>query len=226
MKERIKKLLVLLYLLAKRAAQFLLKKFEDKNFTAWYANPNHENLRFEYDLGENSVVFDVGGYKGQWASDIFSMYICQVFIFEPVREFATNIKKRFSNNTKIKVFDYGLGGKTRSEEITLSADGSSIFRETKGVRETVRVVDVMEFISGHKINKIDLMKINIEGGEYELLERLIEASFVKNINNIQVQFHNIDASSEPRMIKIQSALQKTHQPTYQYKFVWENWTRK
>ena len=42
-------------------------------------NKKH-NLMANYDLNENSLIFDVGGYKGQGASDLF-LCIYQQFIF-------------------------------------------------------------------------------------------------------------------------------------------------
>ena len=50
----------------------------------------------------------------------------------------------------------------------------------------------MEFkkASDYIKGKIDLLKINIEGGEYEVLENLIENDLIKNIDNIQIQFHD------------------------------------
>ena len=67
------------------------------------------------------------------------------------------------------------------------------------------------------------MKINIEGAEYELLTRLIEVGLVKNIKNIQIQFHNFSCDSRVHMEEIQRVLGQTHRLTYQYEFVWENW---
>ena len=37
-----------------------------------------EKLRLDYNLNENSVVFDLGGYEVQWASDIFSKYLSSI----------------------------------------------------------------------------------------------------------------------------------------------------
>jgi hypothetical protein len=76
------------------------------------------------------------------------------------------------------------------------------------------------------VEKIDLIKINIEGGEYELLSRLIETGLIDKINNIQVQFHEVTSTSLSEMHIIQQSLSKTHKPTYQYEFVWENWVRR
>ncbi len=41
-----------------------------------------------------------------------------------------------------------------------------------------------------------------------------------------MQFHPIEDKSEDRMFDIQNALPITHEPTYQYKFIWENWKMK
>jgi len=63
-------------------------------------------------------------------------------------------------------------------------------------------------------------------GEYELLEKLIETGLIGIFENVQVQFHDVAPDSHSRMERIQKALGKTHTPTYQYEFVWENWTRR
>ena len=78
----------------------------------------------------------------------------------------------------------------------------------------------------YNIERIDLMKINIEGGEYDLLEHLIKTGWIDKIINIQVQFHDFVENAEARMLAIQNDLAKTHELTYQYKFVWENWRLK
>ena len=67
------------------------------------------------------------------------------------------------------------------------------------------------------------MKINIEGGEYDLLEDFIQSGEIKKIINIQVQFHYFITGAKTRMRKIQKSLRKTHVLTYQYPFIWENW---
>lgn len=196
--------------------------FADENFLSWSKNPDREKLRLVYDLNPDSIVFDLGGYEGQWASDIFSMYLCKVYVFEPIKKFADDIKKRFFKNSNIKVFNIGLGGATRDEKINLADNGSSIFGSSDS-REEIHIEDIFEFISKGDVKKIDLIKLNIEGSEYEVLERLIESGLVKNITDIQVQFHRVAPDSEIRMIAIQKSLSKTHKLTYQYKFVWENW---
>jgi FkbM family methyltransferase len=171
------------------------------------------------------LVFDLGGYQGQWTSDIFARYCCTIHIFEPVPIFAEKIAKRFAGNPKVYVHNFGLGKETCNVRLHLSADGSSVF--TKRSEETIliKIVKIDDFIRDNEVKFIDLIKINIEGGEYELLEHLLNSNYVENVNDIQVQFHDCVQDAQERMQAIQRQLEKTHHITYQYPFVWENWTR-
>lgn len=196
-----------------------------KTVRKWYADGGETHLRYDYDLTPESVVFDLGGYKGQWASDIFARYQSNIHVFEPVEAFAEQIERRFQKNNKIMVYPFGLGASTRMEEIHLSADGSSVWGASENT-EKIRIVDVQEWMTENKPGRIALMKINIEGGEFELLERMIEGGMTDSVENFQIQFHKIAEDSRSRMEQIQQVLGKTHRLTYQYDFVWENWALK
>lgn len=183
----------------------------------------HEKLRYEYNLDEYSIIFDLGGYEGQWTSEIFSRYCpAAVYVFEPVQEFAEAIQHRFRKNPRIHVFAYGLGSRDEQQHLSLSANSSSVFIEGPN-KETVTIKRADDFFKDHGISHIDLMKINIEGGEYDLLEHLLKTGFVRNIQNIQVQFHDFVPDARARMEAIQTELKKTHHTTYAHEFVWENW---
>lgn len=166
----------------------------------------------------------MGGYKGQWASDIYARFNCRVLVFEPVQSFADKIKRRFERNSNIEVFSLALGESSREEEIALSDDGTSLFAKSLST-ESIFFEDVTVFFKKHNIDSVDLMKINIEGGEYELMPSLLRSGLINKIKNIQIQFHNVSHDSECKMNMICNELSKTHRPTYQYKFVWENWVR-
>ena len=196
---------------------------KEKGVIPWFTAKGDTTLRLNYDLNENSIVFDLGGYMGQWTSDIFAKYCCTVYCFEPVRHFYEGIERRFAKNNKVKVYRFGLAGSNRTESISLLADGSSLYRGEKN--EGIQLVEFDQFMTQKGIEKIDLVKINIEGGEYELLEHLIEKKIVNRIDNIQVQFHDFVKDASERMEMIQRRLSETHAPTYQYEFVWENWRR-
>jgi FkbM family methyltransferase len=192
----------------------------------WFEDKGDETLRLNYPLNEDSVVFDVGGYKGEFARDIFCKYNSTIFIFEPITQFYKEIIKRFINNPKINTFNFGLGNGNYMAQISIEDDSSSLFKTGSNSKE-IEIRSFNDFIIEHNILNIALAKINIEGSEYDLLESMIEAGNITKIRNIQIQFHDfiIDNAFE-KMRSIQKKLSETHQLTYQYEFVWENWRLK
>ena len=198
----------------------LLSKY-DQQILHW-KQTEKEHLRIDYDLNSHSLVFDLGGYRGQWASDIFSKYQCSVYIFEPVTLYAKKIKERFKLNGKILVYYFGLSNANRFINLHLSEDGTSEFRNSGKVIKG-KLIDYVEFIKKERIKQIDLMKLNIEGGEYDLLDYMINSGCIPNVKNLQIQFHRFVPNAINRMQNIQSQLKKTHELTYQYEFIWENW---
>ncbi len=192
----------------------------------WHSIHGDTTLRFDYPLTHTSVIFDLGGYHAEWAIEMLARYNPEhIYIFEPVEEFFKYIQNRFKKNEKIHVFHFGLGAKNSTEKISVETASSSIYKADIGPKEEIEIVDIKNFFETKHIGNIDLMKINIEGGEYDLLDRLITTGLVGKIDNIQVQFHEFVPNAKERMQNIQKKLSKTHTPTYQYEFIWENWKR-
>jgi len=186
---------------------------------------NLENLR-DVEQSPNYVFEKVNILNENDIERIFSKYQPTIYVFEPVSDFYSNIIERFKHNPKVKVFPLGLGAENQFVPISIGADSSSIHRSIGDHKEIVRIVRAADFLEKENINYIHLMKINIEGGEYDLLDHLIDTGCVRRIENIQVQFHNFVPESQDRMSNLQARLAKTHIVTWQYEFVWENWRLK
>jgi FkbM family methyltransferase len=195
---------------------------QEKRVVHWFNVNGDKTYRLNYNLNQNSLVLDLGGYEGQWTSDIFSIYCCNIMIFEPVTQYAENIRQRFQKNPQITIYEFGLSNETKYETLSIKQDGSSIY-DKGGKLCQIYLIKAIDFFKNNNVNYVDLMKINIEGGEYDLLDHLLDTNLVESINNIQVQFHDFVPDAESRMKKIQSRLEITHYLTYQYPFVWENW---
>lgn len=191
----------------------------------WNADGGDERFRFDYELNPDSVVLDIGGYEGQWASDLYTRQRCQIHVFEPVRSFASTISERFAGNSDVQVHAYALGAENRIEMLNVAGASSSAHKRKK-LQEEVEFRDIQEWYSNGNIGDIALMKINIEGGEYELLERMLETDLVRHVHSLQIQFHYFVEDATSRMAAIQHRLAVTHSPTWQYQFIWENWKRK
>jgi len=191
----------------------------------WVARKGDITLRLEYDfLTSDSLVFDLGGYCGQWASDIYAKYQCQVYVFEPVAQYAEFIRKRFHRNKRIRVFQFGLGNRSDDRVIKVSEEASSTY--SKGADTRIRIEDFTAFVQKEAITDIDLMKVNIEGGEYDIVPYLVSTGYVARVRAIQIQFHEFVEEAKQRAETIRRGLEKTHNQGYSYDFVWEGWTRK
>lgn len=181
------------------------------------------NLRSAYPLTSDSIIFDLGGYLGEWSLEMFEKYHCTIYIFEPVKEFMDKAKAKFKNNIKIHFFDFGLSDKDSEELITNDNDASSIFTGKGNVH--IQLKDVAKVMQDLKIQKVDLLKLNIEGGEFKVLPRMIACGLVPLCMDIQVQFHHFYPNAEKLRNEIRVALAKTHHLTYDYPFVFENWRK-
>lgn len=202
----------------------ILPTAEELLMSKWIADKGDKSLRQVYELKENDVVMDVGGFEGQWASDIFSRYGCTIHIFEPVPVFAQNIRDRFAGNRRIFVYQTGLGCTSGLMDITVNENASSQFIND-GVQVTAPIIGLDEFFAQSGIVEVALMKINIEGGEYALLEGLLAGGNISRIRELQIQFHEFIPDAAVRMKCIQDKLSLTHHLSWQYPFIWENWRR-
>ncbi|MCP3980402.1 MAG: FkbM family methyltransferase [bacterium] len=218
-----------LLLFGARVFQRLARFFEPeqaRRVRPWLAVDGDRTLRVDYDLTPDSVVFDLGGYEGQWANEIVGRYGCRVFVFEPVPAFAEGIERRFAGNVLVRVLRVGLADRDAQANIVLDADGSSMHRDGGARRVSIELRRAADVVRELDVRRIDLMKINIEGAEYDLLEHLIGCGLIGSIRDIQIQFHDFVADAVARRDAIRRELAKTHETTYCYPFVWENWRRK
>lgn len=194
-----------------------------KAFRQWRAD-KMESTRMQFDtIGQGSVVFDIGGFQGNWAADIHARYGARIHVFEPHPGFANDIRSRFRGLDTILTHEFALGA--NEGELILSDDGdaSSSFRKAKQ-SVSGRIKPVSEFFAEHDIARIDLMKVNIEGGEYDLLPALSDAGIMPRIAILQVQFHLFTEDDIQRRDAIRTRLAKTHDCDWSYDFVWEQWS--
>src|SRR5689334_20963835 len=112
----------------------------DRELTRWSQNDGERTHRLDYDLDERSLVLDVGGYQGQWASDIYAMYQPTIHIFEPVKAFADDLRNRFARNPKITVHALGLAPSAGTADLYLDANQSSMYLNAGKGTERITLV--------------------------------------------------------------------------------------
>ena len=197
--------------------------------TRWFRDKGDETLRLDYpELNEESIVFDLGGYKGDFAYAINEKFGCTVYVFEPHPKYYDACIKRFLSNDKVISFNYGLSDKDAKFLLSDSADSSSFLNPHQQDKNTIEceVKEIFSVLRKLEISNINLIKINIEGGEYPLLLHMISEGKISLVDNYQIQFHNFIENADSLRSKITNCLLKTHAKTWCYIFVWENWKRK
>ena len=198
----------------------------------WFADNGDYTHNINYELDNDSIVIDLGGYYGLWIDEILKKNnpnIPNIILVEPVPEFYNHLVTKYENYEKIKVINVGVSTDKNEATKTLyvSSDGSSTnFNiNVKSVIQ-IKTMPIDKILSDNNINQVDLLQINIEGDEYGLMEYMIESNTIDKFKNIQIQFHlGIDNDIERRNIIQKNLVSKGFKNKFDYPFVWESWEK-
>lgn len=175
-------------------------------------------------LTPSSIAFDLGGYRGAWTAHMRAAYDCHVHVFEPHPSFAAAISARFADDPKVSTHACALGASEGTMMLSDGADASSAFK-AEGAQVMGRVCAAADILASLNGADVDAMKINIEGGEYEILSHLIETGLITRFRTVTVQFHDFAPNATARRASIRKDLARTHKCSWNYEFVWEEWER-
>ena len=188
------------------------------------------DLLVDVDIDEHAVVLDVGAFDGVWARRVSARYGSTIHAFEPSPGALAKMAARLCDHPNVVQHDYGLGGHDQRATLTLAGPGSSIYGVDAGDAPldttTVTICDVARVLDELGLDAIDLLKVNIEGGEYDLFDRLIETEWLPRIRLALVQFHEWHPRAYRRRRAIRRALLRSHDEVWNYPFVWELWRRR
>jgi len=161
---------------------------------------------FKKNLDKNYLnVIDIGSHKGE-TIDLFinNFNLNCIYSFEPnVNLYNQLIKKKKYKNNQIKIFNLGVGRISEEKELNIFRDTSSstlnsidenseYFKRKKKLmsffnlfgnfyqkKEIVNICNLSEFIEKEKINKIDILKIDTEGFEFNIIKGIKNLDFEK-----------------------------------------------
>jgi FkbM family methyltransferase len=90
--------------------------------------------------------------------------------------------------------------------------------------EEIVVRDVVQILNEY--DHVDLLKINIEGIEYEILPRIISSGHINKIKHLQIQFHDFVNNGEFLHEHITTELKKSHNLVFESMWNWSFFTKK
>ena len=185
-----------------------------------------EALRYALALPKTGLALDLGGYQGAFVGELRARFGCRVWTFEPVKPFAAALKRRFAGNAGVQVFAFGLAGEASRPLMRLDgpSTGAAGGGSGKAVRTELRAAE--PFLKSRGVKRVDLLKINIEGGEFELLERLTLSPWMGRIGRLQIQFHPHPPGAVKRREEIRRKLAMTHRLEWDFPWIWESWSLK
>jgi FkbM family methyltransferase len=193
----------------------------------WFKDEGDKNHRLKYPLTNESIVFDLGGYKGDFAANIYDKYKCYIYVFEPIKKYYLDCVNRFGRYKKIKCFNYGLSNENVSVFISVDNEKSSLIKNNISAhaprQKKVLIKSFSKVLSMLKVKHIDLLKINVEGSEFLILPEIISKKLINKIKHLQVQFHTFYPNSKKLRDEIRLGLSETHEEEWNYPFVWESW---
>lgn len=185
-----------------------------------------ESMRYDYPLTKDSVVLDVGAHKGVFSEAISNRYGCTIHAFEPVAEFRQEAYEKLKSHPNVKLHGIALGDfMACTAQIAVRGDTSGFYAESAQT-QGCHTVTPHNFLLTHRIEFVDLLKLNVEGSEYPILEHILDKGLAKRFRNIQVQWHTVVPNYVQRLANITARLGATHELTYHMPFIWENWRLK
>ncbi len=164
----------------------------------------------EYKAAEPTIVqatdpiVDVGAHIG-----LFSLYVralnadVKIVALEPEEANFELLQKNIKDNklTKIKNLQIALGGRSETGNLVISSDShnhrlehapASTTQEAKQEKANTQIAQIhslRDFLDQEKIKKVSLLKLDIEGGEYDIFSACMPADFAR-IKNIIMEYHN------------------------------------
>ncbi|PLK27384.1 FkbM family methyltransferase [Novosphingobium sp. TH158] len=122
-------------------------------------------------------VIDVGANEGQWAREVIPFLNGRrIFSFEPIPAIFAQLQRNLAGLPQAIPVNLGLGSRAQELEFnfspavsTISSAYPLIYDEPGGETVKCRVVTGDEFVEGNDIERISVLKIDVEGMEADCL---------------------------------------------------------
>lgn len=145
------------------------------------------------------IILDVGANIGSYAllaNQIFNSD-CTIYSFEPASVTYSYLKERVKNKSNIIPINKGIAEVEEKATIYFDETGSvqsSLVEDTNlKYSETIELTTVNDFCTKQSLEHITLLKLDVEGYEYNAL--LGCKDWLSNINYIQFEFGNKQVQS-------------------------------
>jgi FkbM family methyltransferase len=169
---------------------------------SFYISSKHV-LTSYYNKTDEICIFDIGAHEGESTRTYSCLFPnSKIFAFEPYLGSFKELKKFKSK--KIKVFNLGLSSSKKIKKIFVNKNTStnSVMRfeqeadkiwggrgNLKSLTEVkCKFINLDQFLFEKKIDKIDFLKIDVQGYEFEILKGAKKTLMEKKIKMLEIEF--------------------------------------
>jgi len=158
--------------------------------------------------GDINTVIDIGANIGIFTRYCLKKGVKKCYSIEPSIAYKY-LEKNFKGDNRIKCIDAAITGKSGVANLYIQDNGeslSSLFLDEskkmneKYITKQVKTYSFNDFVTKYNIDKIDILKIDVEGSEYEILEHMSDDYLKNNISKSIIEFHFNDGIKLKRII--------------------------
>ncbi len=159
-----------------------------------YGNKNAQWTILPNLISEESIIYSFGiGTDISFDLSLIEKYNVSIHAFDPTPKSIEWIKKQ-NITTKFILHEYGLADFTGNSEFTLPENPEYISGSIKNVLDktgnniNIPVKDLKTIMTDLNHQRIDILKIDIEGAEYDVIDYIVRNKI--EIKQLLVEFHH------------------------------------
>ena len=147
-----------------------------------YEPETFEKIKEIFKNKQIKSFWDIGANVGIYSVFIAKRYPCNVYAFEPSKKYHSFLKLNTTFFKKVKAYNFGIGSIDKKDKIILTDEPGSNYIAGNKFDKNIKKSEICELRTIKKLSKIkapNLVKIDVEGFEYEILNNSIDF-FKKN----------------------------------------------
>lgn len=158
----------------------------------------HTFAIFDQFIGENSVVLDIGSWSG-----VLTLYAAktakEVHALDPdpvcFSELNRNVELNPAVADKIKTYQTAISAQKETVRLsareTYGASSSSILERKRDAENSLELetISLGDFLEKENIQKVDFIKMDVEGAEFKILPTIGKAIEKVNYPTLYISFH-------------------------------------
>lgn len=142
---------------------------------------------------ENSLFLDIGANKGKYTDILIKKFpTSKVYVFEPQKSLFKFLKKKYSKNNNIKLFNIAINHENKKIKLNVRFKGDPLgsLYKRKFLKNRLKKIEIVQCQRLDKIldsnQIIDFAKIDTEGNEMNVLKGI--GKLIYNFKIIQIEF--------------------------------------